>query len=312
MPTGNPLPSPALEARLNSPELYASSSLAVLNANSENTYPEAPNTELASAPEPASPIAAASGAGFDHYEVAPSATWHQIPFSRVGIGADVSPLGIGIKSAIVLNHYFDARLMGNFFSYNSNRFEINGFNVHAKFNLVSAAAALDFYPYGSVFRISPGVLFYNGNQMSAVADIVPGTSFSFESKTYYSAKANPVTGATPLTASGKLGLNSTQPAFTITGGFGKFIPHSHRHWSFPSEFGVAFTGAPSVNVNIAGWACADAKQTSCSNVSDTTTPVGHDINVDLQSRLTKWRNSLNKFQVYPIFSYGVMYSFDIR
>jgi hypothetical protein len=100
---------------------------------------------LPSAPEPASslsssamPIAEGSGepsaepvAGIDHYDVMPSATWHQIPFSRIGIGADISPLGIGIKSAIVLNHYFDGRLMGNFFSLDTGRFEIDGVNVDA-------------------------------------------------------------------------------------------------------------------------------------------------------------------------------------
>jgi hypothetical protein len=257
---------------------------------------------LPAAPEPAA----------DHYEVAPSATWHQAPFSRIGIGANVSPLGIGIEGAIVLNHYFDGRLIGNFFNYDSGRFEVDGFNVDAKLHMASAAAALDWYPFGSVWRISPGAMFFNGNQLSGTGTITPGSSFQLENQTYYSANTNPITGATPLLGTGALGLHHHTPAATATFGFGKFIPRSDRHWSFPSEFGVIFTGAPTINVNITGWACLDARQTQCSDVGDSTSPIGKEFNNDLQARLTSWRKQLDKVQVYPIFSYSVVYSFNIH
>jgi hypothetical protein len=265
---------------------------------------------LPAAPEPALP--GSGGAGYDHYEVAPAATWHQIPFSRIGIGADVSPLGIGIKSAIVLNHYFDARVMGNFFSFDTGRFEVDGFNVDAKLHLASAAASLDWYPFGSVWRVSPGVMFLNSNQLSGTGTITPGTSFQLENQTYYSATANPATGATPLIGTGALGLHTNRPAAMLTGGFGRFIPRSERHWSFPSEFGVVFTGAPAIKVNVTGWACLDAKQTNCSNVGDPRNPIAIQFNNNLQSRLNSWRKDLNKVPIYPVFSYSVVYSFDIR
>jgi hypothetical protein len=260
---------------------------------------------LPAAPEPA-------GGGGDHYEVAPAATWYQAPFSRVGIGADISPLGIGIKGAIVLNHYFDARVMGNFFGLDTGRFEVDGFNVDAKLHMASAAAALDWYPFNSVWRFSPGVMFFNGNQLSGVGTITPGTSFTLENQTYYSATANAATGATPLIGTGALGLHRHNPAATATFGFGKFIPRSDRHWSFPSEFGVVFTGAPTINVNVTGWACLDAQQTQCSNVGDPKNPIAIDFNNNLQERLDKWRKDLDKVSVYPIFSYSVVYSFNIR
>ena len=261
---------------------------------------------------PAAPEPAAIGAGGDHYEIAPAATWHQAPFSRIGVGADVSPLGIGIKSAIILNHYFDARLMGNFFGYDTGRFEVEGFNVDTNLHMASGAVALDWYPFGSVWRLSPGLLFVNGNQVSGTVEVVPGNSFAFETQNYYSAYPNAKTGATPLTGSGTLGLHTKTPAFTATFGFGKFIPRSNRHWSFPSEFGVAFTGAPSIDVKVAGWVCLDEAQTKCSNVGDPTNPVAIEFNSDLQTRLNKWRKDLDKVQVYPLFSYSVMYSFNIH
>jgi hypothetical protein len=281
------------------PSAFSASSIAPASPDS------AEDVTLPAAPEPVT-------GGFDHYSVEPAATWHQIPFSRIGIGADISPLGVGIKGAIVLNHYFDGRVMGNFFNYDSGRFEVDGFNVDAKLHLASAAAALDWYPFGSVWRISPGVMFFNGNQLSGTGTITPGTSFTLENQTYYSASANPVTGATPLVGNGVLGLHTHSPAATATFGFGKFIPHSNRHWSFPSEFGVVFTGAPTVKINVTGWACLDARQTQCSNVGNSTNPIAIDFNNNLQAKINRWQKDLNKVPVYPILSYSVVYSFDIR
>lgn len=262
------------------------------------------DTLLPAAPEPAS--------NDERSNVPWAEKEHQQPFSRVGIGADVSPLGIGIKSATVLTQYFDARLMENFFNYNSGQFELEGFRVKANLHMASAAASLDWYPLNSIWRLSVGTLFYNGNQLSATSEIVPGTSFSLNGTNFYSATANPVTGARPVTGSGVLGLHRYQPAFTLAGGFGKFIPRSNRHWSFPSEFGVAFTGAPTVNVNLRGWVCLDQAQTQCSNLSDTANPVTVQFNDALQASLTKWRKGLSAVQIYPLFSYSVVYSFNIR
>lgn len=244
--------------------------------------------------------------------VAAPTEWNQLPFSRIGIGADVSPLGFGLKSAIVLTPDLDARLMGSAFFYNSGRFEVEGFDVSARLHLASASASLDWYPFNSIWRLSPGFMLLNDNRISAVLDIVPGTSFSLNGDNYYSANANAATGATPLGGSGTLGLHTNRPAVTLTGGFGKFIPRSNRHWSFPSEFGVAFTGAPSLNVNFTGTVCQDEAQTQCGNLGNPANAVTAEFNSDLQASLGKWRRSLNRVQVYPLFSYSVVYSFNIR
>jgi len=270
------------------------------------------NSAYTGLPLPEAPEPAALGGGTERFDAAPAGVKHQAPFSRIGIGADVSPLGIGIKSAIVLNEYFDARLMGNYFNYNGAEYEIEGFHLTTDLHLASAAAALDWYPFNSIWRLSPGLMFFNANQLSVAAQVVPGTSFSLNSQTFYSASANPATGATPLVASGVLELNSTKPAFTVSGGFGRFIPRSNRHWSFPSEFGVAYIGAPSINVNTSGWVCLDKALTNCSNVSDPTNPVAIQFNTRLQAELTKWRHDLSGVRVYPLFSYSVVYSFNIR
>jgi hypothetical protein len=249
-------------------------------------------------------------------EERPNAPWaakeHAEPFGRVGIGADVSPLGFGIKSATILTQYLDARLLGNFFNYNTGQFELEGFRVNADFHLASAGAALDWYPLDSVWRLSVGALPFNDNKITAQSKILSGTSFSLSGQTFYSAVPNAATGATPMTGSGVIGLHTRQPALTLSGGFGKFVPRSSRHWSFPSEFGVALTGAPTVNVNLAGWVCQDEAETRCSNLSNTADPVTVQFNDALQASLAKWRKGLSAVQVYPMFSYSVVYSFNIR
>ena len=262
---------------------------------------------LPAAPEPAG-VANGSGlAANPQREGVPwAAVWHQQRFSRIGIGADISPLGIGIHAATPLDDYFDARALINFFNYNTGRFEIDGVNVNATVHLDSVAAAVDFYPWNSVWRVSGGLMFVNGNQISGATDIVGGTSFKIDGTTYYSSTADPFTGSVVL------GLHTVKPAPLLSFGFGRYVPHSNRHWSFPTEFGVIYTGAPSLNVATAGSVCTDKAQTTCSSISNTGNPVGAAFQSNLQTQLTKWRADLDKVKIAPIFSYSVVYSFNIR
>jgi hypothetical protein len=232
------------------------------------------------------------------------------PLSRIGFGAGISPLGIQMLAATNLSNHFNLRGTGNFFNYSDN-FTTNGINATAKLNLASAGASLDVYPSHLGWRISPGVLFYNQNQVTAATNVAAGTSFTLNGNTYYSANANSVTGATPVTGNGILGLHTTKPAFTITTGWGNMIPRN-GHWSFPFEIGVAFIGAPSVNVNLTGWACYDQAQTECTNISDPTNPIAQAIQSNLTAQEAKWVSDLNPLKTYPIVSGGVAYSFHIR
>jgi hypothetical protein len=283
------------------PSSLSSPSLA--SAPTTNSTPALP-----SAPDPATPASLPADHPVEPYPT----NFFYLPFSRVGIGGDVSPLGIGVKGALLLNTVFDARLMQNFFSYSSGRFELSNVNVNASLRLRSTAAAFDWYPFRSVWRFSAGALFLNGNQIAGTTRIASGTSFKLNGQTFYSADPTKVPGAAPITGSGLLGIHTHNPALTLSGGFGRFIPRSERHWSFPSEFGVAFTGPPTVNLNMDGWACLDQKETQCGNVSDASNPVAIQFNNAVQTRLTKLRQSLNSIQIYPLFSYSAVYSFDIR
>jgi len=75
---------------------------------------------------------------------------------------------------------------------------------------------------------------------------------------------------------------------------------------------VAFVGAPSVNVTLAGWACQDEAQTQCGDVTDPTNTTAQDIQTNLAAQITKWKSDLDPLKTYPVLSFGVAYSFPLR
>lgn len=251
------------------------------------------------------------GAAAEAYSPLSNAAVPASPFSRIAFGGGVSPLGIQIQAATNISGHFNVRGTGNIFKYSTN-FTTNGITANANLNLTSAGVALDIYPFRAGFRISPGVLFNNGNQLTASSAIAGGTSFTLNNQTFYSANANAASGATPVSGGATLGLNTTKPAFTITGGWGNMIPRKGGHWSFPFEIGVALIGAPSLTANLTGTVCYDQAQTECANLSSTTNPISVQVQSDLQAQIATWKSDLNPLKTYPIVSGGVAYSFRIR
>jgi len=224
------------------------------------------------------------------------------PFSRFAFGAGVSPMGVSAQTATPLNRYANFRAVGNILRLNFNNISSNGFDVDAKMHLASAGASVDVYPFPSHgLRVSPGVLVYNTNAMSANFTAQPGTSFTLNGVTYYSSNADPVTGM------GSINLHKQSPAFTLTAGWGNMIPRDGQRFSFPLEIGVAFTGAPDVALNLTSGQACDANGLNCVDV--TTDP---DVQANLAAQVSKYKNDLNPLKTYPIFSFGVAYSLGPR
>jgi len=232
------------------------------------------------------------------------------PLSRFAFEGGISPLGINMQTATNLTSHLNLRGTGSFFGYSTN-FTSNGINATAKLNLQSAGASLDVYPFHSGFRLSPGILFNNQNRVAGATDVPAGTSFTLNGTTYYSANTNAITGATPIVGNGVLGLHTTRPAFTVTAGWGN-MAHGSGHWSFPTDVGVAFIGAPTVKVSLTGWACYDQAQTMCSNIADPTNPIAQAVQSNLAAQVSKWSSDLSPLKTYPILSTGVAYSFHVR
>jgi hypothetical protein len=223
------------------------------------------------------------------------------PFSRLAFGGGFSPLGINLMAATNLNRYMDLRANGNVFRFTDNGISTNGFNVAANLSLASAGLSLDLFPFPDHgFRVSPGLLFYNGNQAGATFTVQGGTSFTLNDTTYYASSTNPISG------SGTLGLNSQKPAFTITTGWGNVMGRSGGHLSFPVEVGVALIGAPSLTMALTSGQVCDAQGQNCVDVATDST-----VQSNLQAQVAKYKSDLDPLKTYPIISAGVAYSFSL-
>jgi len=224
------------------------------------------------------------------------------PFSHVAFGGGVSPLGINMQAAVNANRYLNVRGVGNFFNYTVNNISTNGLNINGKLNFATAGASVDFYPFPNHgFRLSPGGMFYNQNNVTANVAVAGGTKFTLNGYNYYASSTKPITGTAGL------GLNSRNPAFTMTTGWGNMIPRRGAHWSFPFEIGAAFVGSPSLNMALTSGQACDSTGVYCMDVATDPT-----IQANLQAQVAKYRNDVSPFQYYPIINVGAAYSFKVR
>ena len=250
------------------------------------------------------------GGGVTTSPARPQASAFDEPFSKLAVGPSFSPLGIGIDLTTNLNRHLNLRASGSFFD-QPIHFTTNGFHADAEVKLASTRSSLDIYPFHAGFRISPGLMAYNQNRITATESIAGGSGFTLNGDTFFSDNANAATGADPINGSALLNLHSTRPAFTITGGWGNPLARN-GHWSFPVEAGIALTGAPAVNVNLAGWACLDQAETQCANLSNLNSPIAVQVQNDLRAEIGKWTKDLDPLKTFPIVKGGVTYSFSLR
>ncbi len=235
------------------------------------------------------------------------------PFSRLATSVGISLMGINMQAATNVNSYLNLRATGNYFAYSINNVNIaggsgsSGIDVSGNLNFATMGVALDYYPFPlHGWRVSPGLMLYNQNVLSATGQSTPGGSITLGSQTYYSDSAN------PFALNGSLGLNRRRQAFTLTTGWGNMIPRKGGHWAFPFELGAVFTGTPVINLNLSGYACtnyADAAANGPTCVNMATNAIAQ---ANLSSQIAKYQSDLNPLSVYPIFSFGVAYNFRIR
>lgn len=221
------------------------------------------------------------------------------PFSRLALGGGIGIMGINLEAATNMNRFSNLRVAGNIFNYTVDDISSNGFNATGKLEFATLGASFDYFPWPTHgFRLSPGLLLYNQNSMNVSAIVSGGQSFTLNDTDYYSSASN------PIHANAKLGLNSTNPAFTMTTGWGNMISRKGGHWSFPFEIGAAFVSSPSFKMTLAGTAC-DYTGLNCVNAA--TNP---DVQSNLQAQIDKYKKDVDALKVFPILSTGISYSFN--
>src|SRR6266478_5626149 len=100
----------------------------------------------------------------------------------IGVGVKVSTLGIGGEAAIAVSHRSNVRFGFNAFSY-GHTFDKDGVTYKGTLDLRSAQATYDLF-FLKEFHISPGVLLYNGNNVTASASVPGGQSFTLSNTNY--------------------------------------------------------------------------------------------------------------------------------
>jgi hypothetical protein len=223
-------------------------------------------------------------------------------FSRIAFGGGISTMGINLQTAVNANRFMNIRGTGNLFNYSVNNLNTNGMNVNGKLNFASLGTSVDIYPFPDHgFRLSPGLLLVNQNGVAGNVTVNGGTSFELNGVTYYASRTNPITG------NGNVGLNSRNPAFTMTTGWGNMVSRRSGHLSFPVEVGAALVGAPSVALKLTGGQACDQFGQNCVNVA--TDP---NVQANLQAQIQKYKNDMSAFQYFPIVSFGVAYNFNLH
>jgi len=212
--------------------------------------------------------------------------------SHVGIGLKISTLGVGIEAALPLAARANLRAGANFFQYN--RAIINdGIHYAGQLQFRSAEAHLDWFLFGG-FHVSPGVLFYNGNQLTANATVPGGQNFTLNGTAYQSSVTTPVIGT------GKLDFVKVSPSIML--GFGSLIPRSGRHYSFLFEFGGAYQGSARVALNLTGDVC-DTSGLNCVPTSNST------VQANVLAQQQKIKNDINPYRFFPVVSIGFGFNF---
>jgi hypothetical protein len=219
------------------------------------------------------------------------------PFTRIGIGWRAGLGGAGMDIATPLAFKFNVRAGYDLFSY-STSFQEQGADVTAKLQMRAGHASLDWFPFGGHFRLSPGLVFANNNQVQATALIPSGSSLTLNGGNYISSATDPLHG------SGSISFRKVSPCFTL--GFGDLIPRTKSHLSFPVEAGFYYVAQPKLAVAFSGSACDPNYPPSIGCMSINQDPT---FQSNLAAFIARNNHNLSYASFFPVFSFGFGYSF---
>jgi hypothetical protein len=214
---------------------------------------------------------------------------------EVGIAVKFSSLGAGAEAAVRTSERTNVRAGFNIIKYGRG-FDKDGVSYDGELNFRTFEAHLDYFPWAGSFHLSPGLLVYAVDPITATASVPGNQSFSLGDFAYYSDPSNPVRG------SGKITFHRAAPVATV--GWGNIVSRKEgKHFSVPFEIGVAFQGSPKANLALTGNVC-DQGGLNCRSVA--ADPIAQ---ANITSEQNKINDSMKLFKVYPIVSIGLAYKF---
>ncbi|MGI4853599.1 MAG: hypothetical protein ACRYF4_06070 [Janthinobacterium lividum] len=230
-----------------------------------------------------------------------AASGHSTPgrsfLHSLGFAVHVGINGAGGDIAMPVAQHFNLRVGGDYAQY-STTFTEEGANVSAALRLGHGKVAVDWFPFGNGFRISPMAVFAVQTHVDATVLVPAGSTITLDGSDYVSSNADPLRG------SAQVKTRSAAPGLTV--GWGNIAPHGNRHWSFPVEIGFYYIGQPDLTVNFQGSAC-DPNYPQPLGCQDVTQDPG--FQKDLGAFIRRNQNNLSYASFFPEASFGVGYRF---
>lgn len=209
---------------------------------------------------------------------------------RFGVVLKASMLGVGGDVGMSLTRLANVRVGFNGLNF-SKGFSVDGVHYDGTLQFRSAEALVDLTPLGDWFHVSPGLLIYNANKITATGTVPGGQNFDLGGVSFRSSPADPVHGT------GQLTVNKTAPMVMF--GFGNPIPHHHRFTIF-HDFGIVFQGQPKTTLTLAGTACDPVTGLACVNAA--TSPI---VQTQVQAEQNKINKDASIVKFYPVASLGI-------
>jgi hypothetical protein len=204
------------------------------------------------------------------------------PEPHFAVGVKAGTLGLGVQVGTALASRVNLRGGVNFFDYKDSISD-DGTVYDGTLSFRSVEAKLDLFVIGG-FHITPGLLLYNDNKITATASVAGGQSVTLGSTTYYSSPGDPIRGTAGFT------VNKFAPTLGI--GFGNLLPRSSRHWSLSADLGVVFQGPPPFALSLGGTECAQ-NLTNCQPMASAS------VQSNVESERLKIQDDVKPIKYYP-------------
>ncbi len=198
-------------------------------------------------------------------------------YADITVNAKISTLGLGLEAAFPMTQSINARLGFNTYKYSFNEATTsNGLttNFSGNLNLGSLQALADWHPWEGSFRVSGGLV-YNNNKFTMTAQPSAGTINI---------------GGVPYPVAAGQHVNATVDFTKVAPYLGIGLGRTPKNTglSFTSDIGILFQGTPNASVT-----------TNITGVDD----------ADLNKANTDLKDALKSFNIYPVISIGIGYTF---
>lgn len=197
---------------------------------------------------------------------------------NTSVGLKASTLGGGVEIEQNFNNTFGGRLGLNYFTYNYDGTE-DDISYDFDLDLFSIAALIDWHPFDGSFRVTAGGI-YNGNEINA--DATPVGSYEIGDTTYTAAEVGNLNGTIDF---------DDFAAYTGIG-WNTAFDNEETGWGFIADIGVVFQGTSEARLSANGTLANDPT-----------------FQTELKKEQQALQDDLDEFELYPVVSVGVTYSF---